>query len=355
MMNRAYMMLVALLTSLSLQALVIDEHTAYRIVCAQSPDGTLCVGREHDSWYGIMTKVKEPDLDDADYQGPLSFSSVMRDWENMLSRLVAGEDVSPFVDAASVASYIAANEMIFNCELKHAKSTFAYSANVTDGFSIEAGGDATPWIFGPLWDCDWAFGYQQSYSYFDVNTASSYFDELYGGDSGGAARRMWMAFMQQPAVSQAYYYAWHNFVANRLPELLDFCDEYYSFASRSLAHNRQNETSSTDAYCDYAAQASRAKRWLEQRAQYVLAHATAWPLPDSPVEPAPVYPDPDGPVHSTLTGIAVITNDDAAVSPRGGSPVGTGPSTGRYDFHGRPTTQGTGITIGRRVRLEMLK
>lgn len=297
-----------------------------------------------DDWYRIATKMKDPDFD-SDYEGELSPEIVMSDWETMLEHLYTDDDFSAYVDVPRLASYLAANEMIANCELKHAKSVFAYSENVTDGFSIEANADTTPWVFGPLWDCDWAFGYEQQRTYFQSSQTGNFFGNLIsGGDSSGRAQRMWNAMRDVPAINQAYYYQWYDFVNNRLPELLDFCDEYYAFAARSLDHNRDGEGYSNYDATDYAKLTADAKTWLKKRAEHVLKGLKTYPLPVDPEEPAPVYPDAEDEVEGELA--QSLLHPDPVI-PEGIIAVeADGDSNSRYNLHGRKATATErGVTI----------
>lgn len=294
-----------------------------------------------DDWYYIATKMKDPDFA-YDYTGPLSAKDVMNDWGDLMYKLYNHEDVAPYVDVDYAAAYLAANQMICNCELKHAKSVFAYSENVTDGFDIEASADLTPWVFGPLWDCDWAFGYEQRKSYFQASQTDDYFGSLIsGGDSSGRAKNMWNALYSNTAVNQSYYYKVYDFVNNRLPELLDFCDEYYAFARRSLEHNSQNEANERDGQ-NYATLTTNAKSWFEKHAADVLKRAKTYPLPVDPVEPDPVYEDPTEPMRGSLVGGVVGIDHLLAGSD----------TEATYDLQGRRVTansQGVSVTRTRKM------
>ena len=294
-----------------------------------------------DSWYYISTKMKEPDFDDA-YDGILTPDDVMADWEGLMQRAYYGEDIAPYVDVDRLAAYLAANEAICNCELKHAKSCFAYSENVLDGFSLEASADETPWVFGPLWDCDWAFGYEQKKSYFQTSQTEDFFGYLInGGDSGGRAKNMWNALLNNPEVNKAYYYKWHDFATNRMPELVDFCQEYYDFAQRSLKHNDDAATNNYDGQ-NYAQLTAYAQSWLKKRADYVLKNIKSYPLPEQPVEPEPTYEAYEGQIFGSLgTGGVVGIEHQLADSD----------TETTYDLQGRraaSNTQGVSVTRSRK-------
>lgn len=254
-----------------------------------------------DKYYNLCTKMKEPDFEETDefgnltYTGPLDAKQdVMGDWNDLLSMVSYGDDFSPYVDVDHLAAYLAANEYIAQCELKHPKSVFVYSENVTDGFNIETGRDDTPWVFGPLWDCDWDFGYEQQRTYFQVSQTSDYFGSLIsGGDSQGRAQKLWSALRNNAKVDEAIYYKWHEFYHNKLPELLDFCDDYYAFAQRSFEHDKENETYNAYKYDNYATTTANAKRWLQQRADYIFDLLKTYPLPTVEPESEPTYNDAD--------------------------------------------------------------
>lgn len=83
------------------------------------------------------------------------------------------------------------------------------------------------------------------------------------------------------------------------------------------------------------------KEWFRQRANYIYGNLKTYPLPETPVEPEPEYPEPD----DALVGIGHIgtdTNIDATA----------GSNSQRYDLLGRRIiSQSNGITIvdGRKV------
>lgn len=291
-----------------------------------------------DSYYYLSTKMKDPDFD-YDYTGPLTPTMVMNDWEQVMEAAFLGDDIASFVDVELTAAYLAANEAICNCELKHAKSCFAFSGDVTDGFSIEAGADVTPWAFGPLWDCDWAFGYEQRKTYFQASQSEDFFGSLIsGGDSNGRARNMWNALRNNPEVNKAYYYKWYNFATYRLPEFLDFCDDYYAFASRTLSHNTQNEANERDGQ-NYQQLTTYAKQWMQKHTESVMNRIKSYPLPVEPVAPDPTYDDPTGPIQGNLGGGGIVGVDCQNADHE---------SDAAYDLQGRRTTEALrGISVTR--------
>lgn len=272
-----------------------------------------------DNYYKLPTKIKEPDFEEKDAQGNLTYTGpldaerdVLGDWNDFLSRVKTGEDFTPYVDIEHLTAFLTANELIAKRELRNPRSIYVYSENVIDGFNVETGRDDTPWVFGPLWDCDWDFGYEYSGKYFQIEQTDDYFNTLLvDGHSQGRAKQMWNVLRHHAKIDELYYYKWHDFYYNKLPELLDFCDEYYAFVQRSFVHNQNAEGTDNNGnhdYTDYAATTANAKNWLKQRADYIFAGLKTYPLPTVEPDPDPTYDDADAlPTGNLFTRITIAT------------------------------------------------
>lgn len=321
---------------------ILDETYAAMVELDSYTDETIY----HDDYFYLPAKMKDPDFD-ADYTGLLTPQDVMADWNNLIEKIFNtsrgyADDFMPYLDRDAITSYLSTCELNMHCELKHPKSVFFYTENVTDGFDIDAERDPTSWVAGPYWDCDWNFGYEQRKTYFETSQTEDFYTSynIGGGDSGNNAYNFWTTLRNNAEVDKAYYYLWHDFMENRLQELLDYCDEYYEFAQKSFQHNRNTEASETD-YTDYAQQAEMSKEWFRQRANYIYGNLKTYPLPETPVEPEPEYPEPD----DALVGIGHI-GTDTDIDATAGS------NSQRYDLLGRRIiSQSNGITIvdGRKV------
>ncbi len=256
----------------------------------------------YSSSYTLPCKVKDPDLDEDETS--LTSTLIMADLNKMLSAVSKGGDAMlPYVDTTSVVTYLSTNQLMDNIELTHPKSCFLYSEDVTD--ALTNGADPTPWTFGPVWDCDWAFGYQGHYAYFVYEAESDYFTRIQTSSSK-TTYKFWQALRNNSTtVDQMFYEHWYRFVnEGGLDELLDYCDEYYAFASASFDHNKQNATSSTDA-TDYATTTSNSKTWLKARAQYILNNLTAYDIA------AVAYDDED----DYYTPVWIVDDEDDADEP----------------------------------------
>ncbi len=234
--------------------------------------------------YGISTKIHIPDADDI-AETNLTNGLIVEDYNRMVATLAQGDDeYTKLVDAEYLARYLSACELIWNRELAHPKSAFLYSENVTDDPDAD-GRDATPWVFGPLWDCDWAFGYEGSGVYYVQSAESDFFQsveqnvELY-------ERTFWSDLRyNSEEVDRIYYQLWHDLKQrNVVQELYDYAQEYYDFAKKSFEHNTQNECNERDGQ-NYVTVTRNSQDWLTRRFEHVFNSLTPYDLPEEPDDP----------------------------------------------------------------------
>ena len=248
--------------------------------------------------YNICSKIHEPDIEDVKYTGPLTADDIIRDFDRMTEHVKA-KDFVPYVDVEALVSFLATNELMINTEFQWPKSVFLYSENVTDGFDL-TGKDPTPWKFGPLWDCDWSFGYEHSNSYYQVHEIDDYFKYHIGY---GNPQSFWNDLRYGCAeVNEAYYARWHKFMTSgAFDELIEYCDDYYNFAAASLAHN--NDGQFAYDYNDYEQVTKNSKNWLKKRAQNIFSVIPSFEVPR-------VYQtgDLNGDGRFTIADVAILVN-----------------------------------------------
>ena len=233
--------------------------------------------------YSVCTKIHDPDFDEENLA--IGKPDIITDWTNALKTLHDGksEDYTGRFDVNYLVSYLFANELCYNSELQHPKSVFLYSENVLDdGFSL-TGIDETPWIFGPMWDCDWSFGWrmQGNDSYFAVCAESGY----YKGWVKNYVNGLWYDLRyKSQTVDKAYFTLCHNFLNDgRLEELIDYVQDYYDYAAPSLRHDIYSSYYSWD-WTDYESQAVQAATWFRKRANYIYRNLTAYDIEEEPEE-----------------------------------------------------------------------
>lgn len=222
-------------------------------------------------YYNLPINVKEPDLSVAG-STVITLKNI-QDRMNAFARAIyRKEDYADLVDIESMARYLMVNELIINYELMHPKSTFIYHENVLE--------DTCKFKWGPVWDLDYGFGYEQDHSYFLEGADNDYWSEVAqksNMESGNIIKRM---RDNSPTLDRAMYKVWTLFMRDHLEELIEYCDEYYAFARPTLEHNREMMFWSDYDYSDYDWLTENAKLWLRERAIAAYAQLTPYELTD---------------------------------------------------------------------------
>jgi len=221
-------------------------------------------------YYNLPINIKEPDFSEG--TTTLTLGMIQNDFDGFMQTLYNGGDISQHVDIAQLSRFLMVNELICNFELYHPKSTFCYR----ESFEV----DSSKYVFGPVWDLDWAFGYEQNRSYFRANTLSNYWTEMPNMEV--------IQFIQDlrwnyEPMCELYKQLWEKFMDEDLQELVEYCQDYYDFAHNSFDLNRNKWSDRTD----YAQQAKDAASWLEKRANRIYQDILndVRPKKPDPVEP----------------------------------------------------------------------
>ena len=220
--------------------------------------------------YNLPINVKEPDFSEGTSR--LTLETVQQDFNAFLATLFRGQDITQHVDLDQLVRYLMVNELICNFEFYHPKSTFCYRE------SFES--DTSKYVFGPVWDLDWAFGYEQNRNYFRGNATSNYWTEMPNFEVKPFVQAL--RFNYEP-LGERYRQLFEAFMADGLEELKEYGQDYYDFARNSFANNRNVWGDNTD----YAQQARQAAEWLETRANKIYEDIVndVRPEPVKPVEP----------------------------------------------------------------------
>lgn len=215
---------------------------------------------------GLLVNVHEPEFADTE-STVLKLKDVEHRFERFTTAVVNNDHITDHVDADYMARYMMLNEFIYNFEMFNPKSVWCYHENILD--------DSTKFIFGPVWDFDWAFGYDINRDYYTCDPTIDY----YTTEKEYWQRDFMTTIRHDPEIVQQLYKHWDNFVNNHgIDELCDYCIEYYNYALPSLLMNRwyiKND------YTDYGEQAQLAAEWLRARAiavyERIKAEATTLP------------------------------------------------------------------------------
>ena len=205
------------------------------------------------SAFSIPVNVKEPDFGVDSTE--LTLNQIKYRFNRFTKAVSLGVGITDHVDVDYLARYLLTSDLIFNKELFYPKSVFCYNVNIPD---LES-----KFVFGPIWDLDWGFGYTQIWSsYFNRYATSDY----YSTTSSMKQSKFFRTLRNEPAVAKRIYELCRDFVKNDLDELCEYFEDYYLYAKPSLESN----TSAAADPTDYATQSVQAVSWIHQRANYLL-------------------------------------------------------------------------------------
>ena len=213
--------------------------------------------------YSLPVKIAEPDLEDytAD-AAEVRRTAMLADVKVMSSEIYYKGDLESVLDVDGTARFYLANDLVLNQEINHPKSTFLYRNE----------GEAGKLTFGPLWDFDWAFGYEGSSSYCYYNSTGNLIK------TSMASYRFWQDMTAIEVFKKHYYKVWKEFVdKNSMAELNDYIDSYYNFAKNSFQNNA-NKWGYSAGFTE--SDAARAKEWLAERASYIYNKLGVYDIDD---------------------------------------------------------------------------
>jgi len=215
--------------------------------------------------YNLPINIKEPEF--AEGTTSLTLDIIQNSFNTFMAALYKGKDISPYVDLEQLARFLMVNELVCNYELYHPKSTFCYRE------SFES--DTSKYVFGPVWDLDWGFGYEQNRSYFKANVTSNFWLDMPNFEVKKFIQDL--RWNSEP-LCEIYKELWKKFMDDDLQELMEYCQDYYDFAQNSFISNRSVWGDRTD----YAQQAKDAASWLETRANKIYQDILNDVRPDNP-------------------------------------------------------------------------
>ena len=240
----------------------IDETTGCLLELDDYYDETY---KFRDYFYDLPVNVKDPDFSEEDEERVVTFDDVKTSISALTAALHLGEDITKHVDMESWAKFWLVNDLVRNVETYHPKSCYLFNENPAEGGL---------WKFGPAWDFDWAFGYEESdpRTYFIMGAK----EDLYSRRAGKAGYSFYNALRNTEAGKRAYYKEWKDFMEEgRIEELKEYIADYTKFAWLSIQHNNDADISEKNS-TDYEALVKRSQEWIESRANYIFDNLTKY-------------------------------------------------------------------------------
>ena len=240
----------------------VDEEIGYMLELDTYYDETY---KFRSSKYNLPVNIKEPDLSEFDNSFAQSRKSeIQADFNRAENAVYTGTDIGRYIDLDAAARFLLANELVMNMEIGHPKSTFLFKEDLSSSESKIK--------FGPLWDFDWAFGYENTYNYFTVPVTTGLFSKISGYGAG-----FFSALMNNREFKRHYYKVWKEFLENnRIEEIKDYISEYYEFVDESFQHNATKWGDGNG----YGNKLSTMQQWMENRQNFIAKNLTKYDISD---------------------------------------------------------------------------
>lgn len=212
----------------------------------------------HTSYGSIPVNIKQSDLSDTAVH--ITKHEVMQSFNQLANAAMGGGDITKIADPVYLARYLMVTDLIYNIEFMHPKSTFCYIENIKS--------DTSRYIFGPIWDLDWGFGYMDGGNYFQASSQYDFWNKC---------RLEATSFMRQlrysgEAIDREYYRTWYRWKNELLQDVSDYADDYFAVVRRSFQHDNSKWSSGGENH--YQQATSRCKSWLSRRTSYVWNQLT---------------------------------------------------------------------------------
>ena len=237
-------------------SVAIDEATGCLLELDDYYDETF---KFRDVTYDLPVNVKDPDFSEEDDERVVTFEAIQNSFNSLTGTLHGGGDIGKYIDMESWAKFWLVNDLVRNAETHHPKSCYLFNEN-------PAGGEK--WKFGPAWDFDWAFGYEETHDYFIYGAEEDLFSAVMYNNKAGY--QFYDALRNSHVGKRAYYKEWVNFMSEgRLQELVEYIDDYTEFAMPSILHNNDANINEKNEH-DYTRVAKLSKDWITKRANYIF-------------------------------------------------------------------------------------
>ncbi len=215
------------------------------------------------TYFNLPVMVKDPDIEDEkpEDQDKL-FNQIKEDFTKLEESLVSpnfpNNNYKELIDVESVIKYLIVYSITDNRELNHPKSTYMYKDKKGKYF------------MGPIWDFDWAYGYEGNYKHFANynvpllrNLGSSYtgtpfFKRILEGD---------------PANKKLYKQMWMKFKVKKLPEIIKYINTMVENIEESQPKDYAVWRKGTR---NYPNKINQFKQWLINRADFIDSEVSSW-------------------------------------------------------------------------------
>lgn len=211
---------------------------------------------EMDSYFDEDLKFKSTPFDLPVMVKDLDDETLFESWKNDLNAFLTqfnkpleGNNYVDMIDIESVANYLIVFNLTNNMEINHPKSVYMHKEGTGK------------YVMGPIWDFDWAYGYEGTGDHFGSYTKPLFSSQM----GGGIGTAFFQRFLSDSRVKAIYKKNWTNFRAGKFQELLQYIDDYALMLKPSVT--RENSLWNKANLFDI--KVKKLKTWLEGRAGYI--------------------------------------------------------------------------------------
>ncbi|WP_316819056.1 CotH kinase family protein [Pedobacter nyackensis] len=197
--------------------------------------------------YNLPVMIKYPDLTSND-----QLNLIKDDFQLMENTIFnngfPNNNYTDHFDINALVNYFIVYNLTGNEELNHPKSVYLYKPK--NG----------KYTMGPLWDFDWAYGFEGSGTHFKT------FDRPLFWNSSAIGTTFFTRLLSDPKVKTLYKQKWTAFKADKLPELLTYIDRYANTIETSQKKDYDKWGNSSG---NFSADVLKMRNWIKNRATYI--------------------------------------------------------------------------------------
>lgn len=202
--------------------------------------------------YNLPVMIKYPDL--TSESEVTAIKNEFQIMENAIaSSVFPGNNYADYLDMNSLVNLMIVCNLTDNEELNHPKSLYMYKPK---------GGK---YAFGPLWDFDWAFGYEDNGTHFQ-----KYNNPLLWSSSSAIGNQFFKRLLADPKVKTLFKQKWAAFKADKLPQLITYLNKYANTIEASQKKDYEKWGNSSG---NFTADYQKIREWIINRAGYIDSYA----------------------------------------------------------------------------------
>jgi len=196
--------------------------------------------------YNLPVMIKAPDL-----ESDAEITPIQEDFQNLESKIFSSNfPNSNYVESLDInafAKFILVYFLTGNEEINHPKSIY---------LTKKVAGKYT---FGPIWDFDWAYGFESGDKHF-TNPSRPLF---WSGNAVGT--RFFKRLFEDPYVQNAFRSEWSNFKQHKFDNLIKYIDEY----ALLITESKRKDELIWKKGGNFSSDVSRLKQYLKERSAYI--------------------------------------------------------------------------------------